>query len=431
MRISLSNLFSFGKSQPVTNVANPTVAPMAPSKKDDPKKRLHQKIRSQHSYSVDLGLDKWKTALEMAEWPDNPDFRDYYQIIRQVLKKDGRLRAQIKIAINKVLDEPWAIIDIKTKEIDKEATELMSSKMFYDILRTSIEAELWGTRVIELKEPIKTDNGWEVSGIYTINQSNLNPGLGRIYLGPEDSEGIPYREDPWNTYLIEAGDRDDLGLFEVATYLAIIKNFSLLDWSRSGEKFMDPIIGLRTDSDNEDELRNKEDYLKGVGKNSYFITDKDDEIEFLERNGTTAYKLVSDLAAFLNTEIAESINAQAAATEAKSFVGSAEVQERILDSFTTSRMRNMTFWVNDVVIPKLMTIDNGMYVYAKALKGKKFMPLQLMKELKDPNLVEPGIDPNGDPNNPAPGKPTPPNAGAKKKPSPSNWQRFDPIAGGF
>jgi len=425
MNFSLSKIFNFIGPAPQKAIAQSS-QPLA--KKAG---ALSRRVQSIQNYHVDLGLDVWDRAIKNAEYSDFPDYREYYDLIREVLKRDGRLKAQIKIAINKVLDEPWAIIDVKTKEIDKEATDLMSSKMFFDILKTCIESELYGTRVIELGEPVMKETGWEISGVFTIPQTNINPGLGLIYLGPADATGIEYREDPYNTYILEAGDKNDLGLFQVATYLSIMKRFALLDWSRSGEKFMDPIIGLQTDSDNEQELKNKEDYLKGVGKNSYFITDKDDEIKFLERNGTNAYQLVKELASFLNTEIAESINAQAATTEAKSFVGSAEVQERVLDSFTTARMRNLTFWVNDVVFPKLMSIDGGKYVYANALKGKKFMPLQLMKEIRDPNLPDPGIDPNGDPDNPAPGKPTPPNAGAKKKPGPSNWQRFDPISGGF
>jgi hypothetical protein len=417
---------SQAENQPQNIVTN------QPVKDNGKKPRLNQKISAIRNYHVDMGLDIWDRAIKAAEYGDFPDFREYYDLIREVLKRDGRLRAQIKIAINKVLDEPWAIVDVATREIDKEATDLMSTKMFYDIMRAHIEAELYGTRIVELGQPIQKETGWEIASVFTIPQTNINPGLGRIYMGPADSEGFPYREDPFNTYLIEAGDPDDLGLYQVATYLAILKKFALLDWSRSGEKFMDPIIILQTDSDNESELKNKESWLKSMGKDPYGIFDKDDDLKLVERNGQQAFMLVQKLAEFLNTEMAESINAQAATTEQKAWAGAAQVQERILDSFTTARMRGLMFHINDVVIPKLMTIDNGMYVYAKALKGKKFMPIQLLKELRDPNLPDPGAtDPNGDPNNPAPGKPTPPNAGAKKKPEATNWQRFDPIAGGF
>lgn len=418
--------FSGGASQPEpSNAANPEPA-------KTPKKggKLNQSLKSNRSYYVDLALDSWKTATEAAEWSENPDFTLYYGIIREVLKRDGRLRSQIKQAVNKVLDEPWAIVDIKTKEIDKEATELMSSKFFYDLLKIKVEAELYGVRVAELGQPVLKEMGWEFGPCFIINQENLNPKTGRLFLNFSDSTGVPYREAPFNTYLIEAGDPEDLGLFVVATYLSIMKKFSLLDWSKSGEKFMDPVLVIKTDTDNETELQNKERYAQNFGNNSYAILDKEDEIDLLERTSQTGYQLVKDLALFLNTEMAEAMNGQSATTEQKSFVGSAQVQERVAESFATARMREASFWVNDVVFPKIMTVDNGAFAYSEKLKGKKFMFLQMMKELKDPNLEEPGLDPNtGQPLDPSR---TPPKPGAKKKPGqPSNQKRFDPITNQF
>ncbi|TAE20565.1 MAG: DUF935 family protein [Candidatus Kapaibacterium sp.] len=373
------------------------------------KKRLSYAIRRQKTFYATLGQDELKQAIVLAEEPENPVRYYLYEIYKEVLK-DFHLRSQIRTAIFKIIKEPWAVVDAKTKTINKEATELLQKKWFQDITQYVLEAEYWGHSLIEfgqLTQDAET-NKMVFKDVILFPREHVSPEKGMILLNPSDISGLYYREEPYNKWLIETPETHDLGLLHVAARYSIYKKFAYSDWSRSGEKWGDPLLVIRSASSDDKENDKKEEFAANFGSNGYAILDKDDEIELLERKNEKGYEINKFFAEAMDKENSKGINGQTATADEKSFVGSAEVQERILDDLTEARIRSLYYFHNDVTLPYLINCNGGNTAYS-ALKGMSWMPLEYLKE--------PGTDggkTGEDPNSPAP-KPKP-KPDVKKKP---------------
>lgn len=349
--------------------------------KNNPKKRLSYGIRRQKTYLATLGQEELRNAIEFAEHIENP-VRLYLLDIYKEVMKDFHLRSQLRTAIFKITKEPWAIVNIKTKAINKEVTELLQKKWFQDISRYFLEAEFWGHSLIEmgLLELDPETKQLVFKEVKLFPREHVRPETGEILINPTDIAGFNYRNDALKYFLIETPETHDLGLLHIAARYSIYKKFAFSDWSRSGEKWGDPLLVIRSSSQVDEENDKKEEFASNFGNNGYAILDKDDEIELLERTNEKGYEINKFFAEAMDTENSKGINGQTATADNQAWAGTAEVQERILDDLTDARLRNLYYFHNDVTIPFLLNCNNGNSAYATALKGMAWMPLEYLKE---------------------------------------------------
>lgn len=380
------------------------------------KKRYAYQLKTNRQYAATVDQDALREAIMMAENPELPQREHLYMIYKEVYR-DLHLKSQIRTAILNVLCEPWAIVDKKTKVIDQSRTELLQKQWFTDAMVYFLEAEFWGHSLMELgvmeenTDPLTKDlAAYVFKDITLIDREHVRPEWGELLLTPWSTKGIPYREEPFNTWLIEAGNPRDLGLLQDLGVDGIYKRFTKGDWSVSSEKWSDPILVIKSSSDDDAENDKKEEFAKNLGRNRYALVSKDDELELLQSNSSSgnSHNIYKDFAAFLNDELSKGTNGQSATSDQKSFVGAAEVQERQMDKYTMFRQRSLVFWLNDILLPKIQGKGYD-------LEGYGFVPLRILHEkaeVDDPNKKE---DEEEDPQTGKPKKPLPPGGtGAKK-----------------
>lgn len=399
---SLAKSVGFGKSKDLKQVQNLTKEEPTTIAKNS-KKRLSSIVVPTRQWLSLNGQDDLKMAIETAKSPENPNREMLHEIYEEILR-DFHLRSQMRTAINEVIAEPWAMVDKKTGKINEEVTKTMQAKWFYNVSRYFLEAEFFGHSLIEFGQLVKNEDNkeWEFKDVKLFPRKHVRPETGEILINPSDTKGIPYREAPFNTWLIEAGEPDDLGLLEIAARYSIYKKFTMSDWSRSGEKWGDPLLVIRSDSDDDTENNKKAEFAANFGSNGFVILDKDDEVEMLERQRDAGFKIFGDFWDKLDSENSKGMNGQTGTQDQKSFVGAAQVHERILQGYSEARLLNMKYFHNDVTIPFLKTVNGGDSMY-KDVNKCEWIPLRLMKKLQDPNeLPDPNTppDPNADPKNP-------------------------------
>lgn len=377
--MKLREMFNAGLVSLKLSLSSPQ-APLEQMAKDAKKRLSQYAIRRQKTYFATLGQDELKQAIIFAEDPENPVRYYLYEIYKEVLK-DLHLDSQIRTAIFKIIKEPWVIVNSKTKKINKEATELLQKKWFQDISQYYLEAEYWGHSLIEFGQLYQdTETSKMVfKDVVLFPREHVSPEKGMILVNPSDIQGLYYRQNPFNQWIIETEKTHDLGLLHKAARYSIYKKFSYADWSRSGEKWGDPLLVIRSASSDDKENDKKEQFAANFGNNGYAILDKDDEVELLERKNDKGYEINKLFAEAMDKENSKGINGQTATADEKSFVGSAEVQERILDDLTDARIRSLSYFHNDVTLPYLINCNGGNTAYA-ALKGMAWMPLEYLKE---------------------------------------------------
>lgn len=354
----------------------------------DKKKRVAHELRRVRELGYETDQEALETAIILAEDSSNPNRYLLILIYNQVMR-DFHLKSQISTAIKKVLKEKWVIVDEKTKKVDEDATKLFQKKWFIDLCKYQLEAEFWGHSLIEMGKLVMDEEigNFVFEDVNLIWREHVAPEMGWIKINPNATEGIPFREAPYKTWFIEAGNPNDLGLIHIAARYSIFKKFNWGDWSSSNEKQDDPISILKTASQDTTENDKKENWLKNIRRNSYAMFDDDDELELVDRKtGKGSHLAFKDLNTALDAENSKGINGQVATADEKSFVGSAEVQERILDDYTEARLSELFFYINEKVWPWLIQANNGNTAYSN-LKDKKwipvsFLPLEMQNELK-------------------------------------------------
>src|SRR5690606_25707822 len=144
---------------------------------------------------------------------------------------------------------------------NKELTELMQKQWFEDLGWLSLEAEFWGTTLIEFGQLEEDeDHGLVFKDVKLFPREHVCPEKGLILINPQDTTGIPYRKAPFNRWILEAGDPFDLGLLHIAAKYSLYKKFTMSDWSRSGEKWADPLLAIKSASDSDEENDKKEEF---------------------------------------------------------------------------------------------------------------------------------------------------------------------------
>jgi hypothetical protein len=357
-------------------------ANFTPDEKPEKKKRLSKKIARNYFYRIALDLDNLKAALDMAKYPDYPN-REQLYIIYELCSKDSHLASQMRTAIHAVLKSDFYLSKDEKKPDDK-ATEFIRTQWFNDFIAHALMAEFWGHSLIEFGQLVDG----EFRDVTLFPRLNVIPEFGMVIPMPGAVKGLDYREYATQFALIEVGDPFDLGILELAAKEVIVKNYSRSDWSQSSEKFGMPRLVIRTDTQDDKEISEMEAQAANFGTNGYVILNKEDECELQSDPSTDRFKIYQENIALCDAQISKLINGQTGTSDEKSFVGSAEVHERILDDYTDARLRRMQFLVNDRLIPFLVE-------WGYPLKGFRFQYTDLLK--KDPPTPKPTDPDGGDP----------------------------------
>lgn len=314
------------------------------------KKRATKAIRKTARREVSYQLSELKSAISLAKNPETPDRNKLIQIFYYIMR-DGHLKSQIKQAKLKVLSEPWLLY--KDGTADVEMTKNMHQKWFNKIIEYILESEFWAYSVIEADEiDPKT---FKIGKVKLIEREYVSIEKKWILLdGTINGSYLPYEEIKNDIDLIEFGNSDELGDLLECAYNILWKYYSRSDWSRANEKVGSPILSVVVDSNNEDDLDDAEKRAANFGSDGYFVGQKGDEINLIERKSDNFHLTFKDKIALCNEEVSKIINGQTGTSDMKAFVGAAEVHERVMEDFTIARLQLVVDEVKENLFPYLI-----------------------------------------------------------------------------
>lgn len=324
--------------------------------------RVFPKINYQSISRVDMEMQSLRDAIDMARDPMHYDREALYGIYTEV-EADTHLAGVLSIHTAKVLRERFEIVDSKTGKIDEEATALFKQKWFKEFRELSIKTPLWGHSLIE---PIigKKEGKPVVVKVLLAPRHHVSPE--RRLLLPQPyivSSGISYEEELGRT-LIELGDNYYLGTFQILAKEAIRKIYSDNDWGLHSERYGMPVTYMRTSETRPAEINKKVQSLSSLGANGFLLTDSMDEVSYLE--STRGHEMYEARLKRADEKISLIIIGSASIAQEKSFVGSAEVSERIAGDFKIAQLQSIAYDVNDILIPFL--INNGFNLKGKEIR---------------------------------------------------------------
>lgn len=288
-------------------------------------------------------------AINNARNPERPDRSLLFAIYRYVMR-DARTKSQARGAKIKVMAEPYMFYNGANP--DEALTEQFRKRWLNAIIGYIVEAEIEGFRVIEL-DAIDPEKG-NIGEVIPIDGEYIS--IERQWIladGNINGAYLPYGEIMHELDLLEFGSRTDLGILLEVSYNVIWKYYSRSDWSRANERVGQPILSIVADTRDDEELDRYEDRAANFGTDGYVIGQKGDEINLIERKSDNFHKTFLDKISLCNEELTLAFNGQTATTDQKSFVGSAEVQERTFEDLTLARLQNVADEINEKVLPYL------------------------------------------------------------------------------
>ena len=311
---------------------------------------LRQQIRRRE----DIG--DWRRALLTAESVLNPDRTELIRIYKDV-DLDGHITGIIGSIKNKIKAKPFMIVD-SNGEVDEDKTALFEKEWYFKFIDFIVEAPFWGFSLVQLGN-IKDDGFPEIQLIpreYVVPELELVKK--DLFIGAHLKDGKQnaffYNESPLKNWFIFVGEKRDMGLFNKATPHALSKKNLFAQMWEYGELFGMPIRKGHTDIKDPERRKQMEDMMRNMGSASWGVFDTDDKIDFIQTKGGDATKTFIQPIKLSNEEISKAFSGQVATFDEKSFVGSAEVQERIFNELIIAFMRNSRFIINNQLMPRMV-----------------------------------------------------------------------------
>jgi len=270
-------------------------------------------------------IEDWTMAVMSATDPENPR-RGQLMRFYQSLLLDLHLSSVIDTRILRVQRSSFKIVDENGNEND-DLKDLLERPWHDELIRKVCLKTFQGTTLIEMFD---IDDNGELIRINEIPQSNFIPQKGIIIKEEYDDNGVSYREGRYQDFYIQVGNDWELGMLNQLAMIVIAKKLGLGSWMSYIDKFgVPPLFAIteRMDSGRRDELF---DMLLNFRMNHFAVLQGNEKIEVPKSYNIDAYQsfksLINDVC---NTEISKRVLGGTATVDEKSFVGSAQIQERV------------------------------------------------------------------------------------------------------
>lgn len=320
--------------------------------------KVINKVSSQlHRARIDFNT--WRNAIQMAE---NESYSTFYNIMMlyREISEDSAVMLNQTIRKNSILSSDFEIY--KNDNEDENLEEYFEKKWFSDFISHTLDALFFGYSAIQIDEIIND----EITCVSNLPRQNINPKTKMLLTTPQQTSGKSLIDSDISDFIVLVTPKSDyyLGVYNVVAPFVISKRNALSAGNEYLAKFGIPNVIYQSNIQDEDYRANIEDYLSNFSNLGYLYGSKEDEIKLLEASNNSNDVFMNTIE-MCNKEIGKVICGSDISSE-KSFVGSAEVQERILTMYYNSDKKFIENVVNDQLIPKLINLG------LKFLQGVKF-----------------------------------------------------------
>lgn len=346
--------------------------------KEDFKKKAQKamsKVSRQMLTRQAAAINRWQAARMTAESEIMPNNTELIRIYKD-LEIDAHLWALTQTLRLKVMANAFAVYN-ENDEIDQEATDLFTKKWFREIQVAVVDADLYGFSLVQLGDIV---NGCFIESDvvpreYVVQQKGgVKKNLGNA------NDLIDFNSGSFKNWLVPIGNTRNLGILDKAAPLVIKKKEVISAWSEAAELFGMPMRIGRTQIQDPEKRENMEDMLDKMGEAAWGVFDKEDEIELIQTSKTDFSNLYDSFIDRMNSELSKLVLLQTGTTDEKSFVGSAQVHQNILQDVIESYILKVEDVANETVLPiceRHGLIKMGCYL--KANNEQKLPPAEMLK----------------------------------------------------
>lgn len=262
----------------------------------------------QQARRSNIDIDNWRNSLRAAESLASPNRVNLYDLYADFIL-DAHLSSVIDKRRIAILKSP--ITFSVDGNLDEEITTICRQPWFLSMITDILDSRFWGHTLLEFHFGLKNEVTYDL-----IPRKHVKPEFGIVTLQQTGNSGIPFREDPFAKFIVEAGEKYDLGLLLKAGPYVIYKRNCLGDYSQYCERFGQPFRKGSYDPYDENTRKLLQQALEEAGSAAYGIFPDGTNIEFIEaKNQSGSSDLYSGMINQMNTEISKLFLGQNLTTE--------------------------------------------------------------------------------------------------------------------
>ena len=224
------------------------------------------------------GIQRWRLALDMTE-RHIPQFYKMVQLSKEI-ELDADVTSVKDIRFNNTLSRQF-IIKGKDGEPSEELTEYFDKAWFKFWQEQVLESILWGYTIFKIGSIIDD----EVTNIESLKREFYNPTSKEILKQYTSIKGDKIDEGDMAEWLFECTPYSQLnnyqGLYTKLAPYAIYSKEAMQNLADLLARFGVPQAIVKTHVNDEESVRNLENYLQNLSNSSYAILGVDDEIEMV------------------------------------------------------------------------------------------------------------------------------------------------------
>jgi Protein of unknown function (DUF935)./Phage Mu protein F like protein. len=299
-------------------------------------------------------IKDWINGVIAATDPENPR-RGMLMRVYESLMLDLHLGSCIDNRILPIQCAAYKLTDTNGVE-DLEAHKLLERPWYIELVKLVCMHTYEGTKLLELFE---LNEKGELKEVKQIPQSNFIATKGIVIQEEYDDNGVSYKDGLYKDYYIQIGGDWSLGMLNQLASIVLAKKLGLGSWLSYIEKFGVPPIFAITERMDDGRRQELYEMLENFRMNHFAVLQGNEKIEVPNNYNVDAYNsfetLISKVA---NNEMSKRILGGSGISDEKSFVGSAEVQERLLKYRHQVDKLIFKYYFNEEIKPRLVKLSS-------------------------------------------------------------------------
>jgi len=240
---------------------------------------------------------------------------------------DLHLTSVVDSLFHQIIGERYTIKNANG-ETNEEATKLIKKSWFVSYIRQVIESKLYGYSLVELGDYNKKTG--TLDEIRDISRRNVAPKDNLVLEFPQDTVGWDITSKELEADYIMIDGQEGFGWLVKAVPIILSKRFALSSHTQYAETYGIPMIVGKSTDESFEEKKNLANEIAQARDSRVIVTGLDDEVTFLNQISNDTNKIFTELVRLTNDEITMLILGQSATTESQAYVGSAEIQYRVM-----------------------------------------------------------------------------------------------------
>lgn len=301
----------------------------------------------------------WKNAVAMAGNVDNPKTYPYYNLVADMML-DAHTTSQIQNRKLRTLSANFNVKNTNGETNDELTDELQKSVWFAQIIEHILDSEYFGYTLIEFN---RTDDETLPGTLPKLNvhllpRQNVIPHKGIILKDYQDDKGLDYlNATEYGTWLLDFGEKSDLGLINKAIPHILFSRFAQSCWSELCEIYGIPPRVMKTNTRDRAALSRAEKMMTDMGAAAWFIIDESEHFEWASNGVPTTGEVYNGLIGLCRDNISVLISGAIIGQDTKfGSRGKEQTAQEMLQNLVDADQTMVEQYMNNKVFPALYKI---------------------------------------------------------------------------